>query len=191
MKRVLLQYIAHISPTRYSDADTNRTNMAKLKLGWFSFSCCEDNTIVFTEMLNDNWEKWKDLVEFKHARVLQSHNVLEDIDVAFVEGAIANKKNREELIQIRANSKKVVAIGSCACTAIPAGHRNQFDADTKASMQYLLDRYGYENEVLPISSVVQIDDKVPGCPIAEPAFIKVLEKYLVEFKIIPAPPPTP
>jgi sulfhydrogenase subunit delta len=158
--------------------------MAKLKLGWFSFSCCEDNTIVFTELLNDNWDKWKDLVEFKHARVLKSNNDLTDIDVAFVEGAIANKRNRAELEEIRANSKKVVAIGSCACTAIPSGHRNQFDEDTKNAMQYLLDRYGYEKDVLPISSVVQIDDKVPGCPIPEAAFIKVLEKYLVEFGII-------
>jgi len=161
--------------------------MNKLKLGWFSFSCCEDNTIVFTELLNDNWEKWKNLVEFKHARVLQSNNVLKDIDVAFVEGAIANKKNRAELEEIRANSKKVVAIGSCACTAIPAGHRNQFDPDTKSAMQYLLDRYGYEKDVLPISSVVQIDDKIPGCPINEAAFIKILEKYLVEFGIIEPP----
>jgi coenzyme F420-reducing hydrogenase gamma subunit len=158
--------------------------MPKLKLGWFSFSCCEDNTIVFTEILNDNWGKWKDLVVFKHARVLQSKNELKDIDVAFVEGAIANKKNRAELEEIRANSKKVIAIGSCACTAVPAGHRNQFDEDTKSAMQYLLDRYGYENEVLPLAKVVQIDDQLPGCPINETAFINLLNKYLKEFKII-------
>lgn len=158
--------------------------MQKLKLGWFSFSCCEDNTIVFTELLNDNWEKWKDLVVFKHARVLQSKNTLKDIDVAFVEGAIANKKNREELLEIRANSKKVIAIGSCACTGVPSDHRNKFDDDTKASIQYLLDRHGYESKVLPISEVVEIDDKVPGCPINEAMFIKVLEKQLVDFGII-------
>jgi coenzyme F420-reducing hydrogenase gamma subunit len=161
--------------------------MAKLKVGWFSFSCCEDNTIVFTELLNDNWEKWKDLVEFKHARVLQSNNVLEDIDVAFVEGAIANKKNREELEKIRKNSKKVVAIGSCACTGIPSNHRNKFDEETKASIQYLIDRYGYEKEVLSIDQVVEVEDKVPGCPMVEANFLKVLTKYLEEFKIIPPP----
>lgn len=159
-------------------------NMAKLKLGWFSFSCCEDNTIIFTELMNDRWETWKELVEFKHARVLQSKNVMEDIDVSFVEGAIANKKNREEILEIRKNSKKVVAIGSCACTGIPSNHRNQFDDETKASIQYLLDRYGYEKEVLPIDKIVEVDDKVPGCPMVEASFLKVLDKYLKEFKII-------
>lgn len=158
--------------------------MAKLKLGWFSFSCCEDNTIIFTELLNDNWESWKNLVEFKHARVLQSKNVMEDIDVSFVEGAIANKKNREELLEIRKNSKKVVAIGSCACTGVPSNHRNQFDDETKASIQYLLDRYGYEQEVLPLDKIIEVDDKVPGCPMIEASFLKILEKYLKEFKII-------
>lgn len=161
--------------------------MPKLKLGWFSFSCCEDNTIMFTELLNDNWDKWKDLVEFKHARVLQSNNVMEDIDVAFVEGAIANKRDRAELEKIRAVSKKVVAVGSCACTGIPAGHRNTFDEEAKASIQYLLDRYGYEKEVLPIDKVVQVDDKVPGCPMVEATFLAVLTKYLIEFGIVEKP----
>lgn len=161
--------------------------MKKLKVGWFSFSCCEDNTILFTELLNDNWQEWNKLLEFKHARVLQSNNVLKDIDVAFVEGAIANKKNHEELLEIRKNSKKVVAIGSCACTGIPSGQRNKFDDETKQAIQYLLDRYGYEKEVLPISKVVKVDDQVPGCPMVEANFLKVLNKYLVEFGIIKAP----
>jgi coenzyme F420-reducing hydrogenase gamma subunit len=138
---------------------------------------------MFTELLNDNWEKWKDLVEFVHARILKSNNVLKDLDVAFVEGAIANKKDHEELLEIRKNSKKLVAIGSCACTAIPSGQRNLFDQDTKNAMQYLLDRYSYENEVLPLEKVVQVDDKVPGCPMVEAVFLKTLEKYLKEFGV--------
>jgi len=109
---------------------------------------------------------------------------LEDIDVSFVEGAIANKKNREELLEIRKNSKKVVAIGSCACTGIPAGHRNEFDEETQLSIQYLLDRYGYEKKVLPLHEVIEVDDKVSGCPMIEASFLKILDKYLKEFKII-------
>jgi sulfhydrogenase subunit delta len=157
----------------------------KLVVGWFSFSCCEDSTILFTELLNDRWEQWIKLIEFRHARVLKSNNQLKDLDVAFVEGAIANKRDREELIKIRANSKKVVAIGSCACTGIPSNQRNFFDEDTKKSIQYLTDKYGYEAEVVPISKVVKIDDEVPGCPMVEATFLKIIDKYLKEFQIIP------
>jgi len=157
----------------------------KLKVGWFSFSCCEDSSIMFTELLNDHWQDWIKVLEFRHARILKSNNTLTDIDVSFVEGAIANKKDREELEEIRKNSKKVVAIGSCACTGIPSGQRNQFNDDDKKAIQYLLDRYGYEQEVLPIEKVVQVDDKVPGCPMVEPIFLKVVDKYLKEFGITP------
>jgi sulfhydrogenase subunit delta len=156
----------------------------KLVVGWFSFSCCEDSTIMFTELLNDRWQDWVKLVEFRHARVLKSNNQLKDLDVAFVEGAIANKRDREELLKIRENSKKVVAIGSCACTGVPSSQRNLFDEDTKKAIQYLIDRYGYETEVLPLSKIIKVDDEVPGCPMVEPVFLKVLDKYLKEFQII-------
>lgn len=163
--------------------------MSKLRVGWFSFSCCEDSSILMTELLNDHWEDWKNQIEFVHARILKSNNILKDIDVSFVEGAIANKKDREELLRIRENSKKLVAIGSCACTGIPSGMRNQFPADAKASIQYLLDRYGYEQEVLPLEKIVQVDDKIPGCPMVENTFLKILNKYLAEFGVIPKADP--
>ena len=35
----------------------------KLKIGWFSFTCCEDSTMVWIELMNDNFFKWKDLLE--------------------------------------------------------------------------------------------------------------------------------
>ena len=166
--------------------------MAKLRVGWFSFSCCEDSSILMTELLNDHWEDWKDKIEFVHARILKSNNVLKDLDVSFVEGAIANKKDHDELLHIRKNSKKLVAIGSCACTGIPSGQRNQFDEGTKASIQYLLDRYGYEKEVVPLEKIVTVDAKVAGCPMVEAMFLKTLNGYLEEFGIVPktAAPPT-
>ena len=56
---------------------------------------------MFTEMLNDHFEEWRKLLDFKHVRVLQSNNVLEDIDVAFVEGAISSERDAKELEKIR------------------------------------------------------------------------------------------
>ena len=46
--------------------------MKKLRVGWFSFSCCEDSTIIFTELLNDHWQEWKDKIEFVDALVLDT-----------------------------------------------------------------------------------------------------------------------
>ncbi|WP_243670121.1 hypothetical protein [Methanoculleus chikugoensis] len=39
----------------------------------------------------------------------------EDIDIAFVTGAVRNEENRERLEKIRKRSKTLVALGTCAC----------------------------------------------------------------------------
>ena len=88
----------------------------KLVIGWFSFTCCEDSTIVLTELLNDHLDEWKKVIEFKHMRVLKTKNDMSNLDVAFIEGAASSEKQEEEMKKIRENAKYVVAIGACACT---------------------------------------------------------------------------
>jgi len=158
----------------------------KLKIGWFSFSCCEDSTIVFVELMNDNYFVWKDLVEFRHARVLKTKNELSDIDVAFVEGAIATAKDEEYLKQIRAVSKKLVAIGSCAVKGNPSAQRNDFDERKKKEIEPQIMRWGLNQKVKTLKEIVQVDDEVDGCPMSEERFLAVLTKYLKEFGVVNA-----
>ena len=99
---------------------SEKTASEKLKIGWFSFSCCEDNTVVLTEIMNDHWQEWKKLFDFRHARVLRSKNILDELDIAFIEGAIASKKHEAQLKEIRSKSKKLVAVGACAVVGMPA-----------------------------------------------------------------------
>ena len=88
----------------------------RLVVGWFSFTCCEDSTILFTELLNDHLEEWKKVVEFRHIKALKTRNSLAGLDVAFVEGAISSDYQAEEARRIRENARYVVAIGACART---------------------------------------------------------------------------
>jgi sulfhydrogenase subunit delta len=158
----------------------------KLKVGWFSFSCCEDSTIVFTELLNEHYKEWLPLLEFRHANVLKSKNELSDIDVSFVEGAIATDKDEEYLKQIRAVSKKIVAIGSCAVKGNPSGQRNDFDEAKKTYIEPFMIRWGLNKKVKTLKECVTVDDEVDGCPMSEEHFIAVLNKYLKEFGVVNA-----
>ena len=158
----------------------------KLKIGWFSFSCCEDSTIVFIELMNDRYEEWTKLIDFRHVRVLKSKNELSDIDVAFVEGAIANEKDAEELKKIRDNCKKLVAIGSCGVKGMPSAQRNLFDDNKKEEIAPYIIRYGLSDKVKALNEVVKVDDIVDGCPMVEKAFLDVLDKYLKEFGVVNA-----
>lgn len=156
----------------------------KLKIGWFSFTCCEDSTIMFVEMLNDNFFKFKKYFEFRHANVLQSKNELSDIDVAFVEGAIASEKDKEKLLKIRENSKFIVAIGSCAVTGLPSAHRNSFDEKLKKEISPYLLQFDQSEKVYALHELIKVDDKVPGCPMIEAQFFAAVDKYLKHFGII-------
>ena len=158
----------------------------KLKIGWFSFSCCEDSTIIFVELLNDHYKEWFPLLEFRHANVLKSKNELSDIDVAFVEGAIANDKDEQELKEIRKVSKKLVAIGSCAVKGNPSNQRNDFDEDKKKRIQEFITAWGLNEKVKTLKECVTVDDKVDGCPMNEEVFLNVLNKYLKEFGVVNA-----
>lgn len=155
----------------------------KLRIGWFTFTCCEDSTILFTELLNDHWHEWKDVLDICHARVLQSINVLEELDVAFVEGAISAPEQEKKLKEIREKSKKVVAIGACAVMGMPSAQRNEFPLSVREEIDFLIKRFHYGNKVRKLDEVVEVDEKVPGCPMNEKKFLEVLNKMLEEFRI--------
>jgi len=158
------------------------TKAQKLKIGWFSFSCCEDNTIVMTEVMNDHWQEWKELFEFRHARVLKSNNVMDDFDIAFIEGALASPEHVEKVKDIRNRSKKLVAVGSCAIIGLPAGQRNAFTPEQKASIEYLTARFGALPEVKKVSDVVKVDVEIPGCPMDPKIFLEKVTALVGELR---------
>lgn len=159
----------------------------KLKIGWFSFSCCEDNTIVMTEVMNDHWQEWKKKFDFRHARVLKSKNVMDDFDIAFIEGAIASPEQEAKVKDIRKRSKKLVAVGACAVTGLPSGQRNLFTDAQKEAIEFLVARFGAMPKVLKVSDVVGVDAEVPGCPMDPDNFLKTVNGLVTELEsgIIP------
>ena len=159
------------------------TTQKKLRIGWFTFSCCEDSTIVFTELMNEHWQEWKRVLDIRHARVLQTHNVLDELDVAFIEGALSCDEHVERVKEIRSKSKKVVAIGACANMGLPSSQRNQFDPQRMQEIQPVLDRFKYLPKVLKLSDVITVDVGIPGCPMDEKKFMEGLGALLKEFDI--------
>src|SRR5215204_4552614 len=149
----------------------------RLVVGWFSFTCCEDSTILLTELLNDHLDEWKKVVETK--------NSLAGLDVAFVEGAISSESQAEEVRKIRENSQCVVAIGACACTGKPSTSRNQFVSEQlNERIRWHLSHFDYGKEVKSLNEVIRVDDMVRGCPMKVPAFLQTLNKYLELFGIV-------
>jgi coenzyme F420-reducing hydrogenase gamma subunit len=146
--------------------------MEKIKIGWFSYSCCEDSTVVFTELLNDHWKEWKEIFDFRHVRVLKKNNIMDEFDIAFIEGAVAAPEQRKEIEDIRSRSKYVVAIGACACIGLPSGQRNTFTEDQQLAINYLVTKFGALPKVEKLSDVIKVDAEVPGCPMDPKMFLE-------------------
>ncbi|MFA6603268.1 MAG: hypothetical protein WCT10_00330 [Patescibacteria group bacterium] len=158
------------------------TEQPKIRIGWFSFSCCEDSTIVFTELLNDHWQEWKKIFDFRHARVLKTKNVLDEMDIAFIEGAIASDKQAKEAEEIRALSKVVVAVGACACTGMPSAQRNAFTDEQKQEIEFLLARFAASPKVRKLSEVIKVDAEVGGCPMDPKKFLAAVDQLVGQFR---------
>jgi len=155
----------------------------KLRVGWFTFTCCEDNSIIFLELLNKYYFEWKGKIDFRYAKMLKSHNVLDELDVAFVEGAISNDRDRDKLLDIRSKSRYLVAVGACACTGYPSGQRNDFTPEQKEKIAGFLEKWKLYEKVLKLDEIVKVDDRVDGCPMFEQTFLTVLNKYFKEFGV--------
>ena len=156
----------------------------RLVVGWFSFTCCEDSTILLTELLNDHLDEWRKVVEFRHMKALKTSNSLAGLDVAFIEGAVSSESQAKEVREIRENARYVVAIGACACTGKPSTSRNQFVSEQlNERIRWYLSHFDYGEEVKSLGEVIQVDDLVRGCPMKAPSFLQTLEKYLDLFEI--------
>ncbi|HEY6749965.1 MAG TPA: hypothetical protein VI027_01405 [Rubrobacteraceae bacterium] len=168
------------SPHQASGNDQRK----RLIIGWFSFTCCEDSTILFTELLNDHLDEWKKVIEFRHIKALKTNNSLTGLDVAFIEGAISSESQAKEAQQIRENAEYVVAIGACACTGQPSTSRNQFASEQiNERIQWYLSHFDYGKEVKRLNEVIKVDDMVRGCPMKVSSFLQTLKKYLELYDI--------
>ncbi|MCD6371503.1 MAG: hypothetical protein J7L39_02185 [Candidatus Aenigmarchaeota archaeon] len=156
--------------------------MRKIKIGFFSLTCDEGCTITFLEILNEKYQEWKDKIEIKHMRILQKKSEIQDLDVAFIEGAVSTQKELEKVKKIRENSKIVVAIGSCAINGSPSNLRNFFDKRRKEEIKKILEKFGYMDKVLSVKDIIKVDYEVPGCPMMENKFIEVMEKIIRRFE---------
>jgi NAD-reducing hydrogenase small subunit len=106
----------------------------------------------------------------------------ENVDIALVEGAVANVDNLELALQVRQRTALVISFGDCAVTANVPGLRNLLDGGHDSAKAVLERGYleladatgqlpfapGIVPEllprVLPLHEVIPVDLFLPGCP---------------------------
>lgn len=152
--------------------------MPKKNVGIFSFTCDEGCSIYLIEIFNTKLVGWLEKMELKYFLSMKDKVEIKDFDISVIEGVISNEKEKKEVKEIRANSKYVIAMGSCAITGMPSGQRNNFNEDQMSEIKDRLKEFKYLPKCLSVKEAIKIDAEVQGCPINEAEFIKVFEEYL-------------
>jgi NAD-reducing hydrogenase small subunit len=118
-----------------------------------------------------------DSLELVYGPLVDAKEYPEGVDVALIEGAVANFENLELLQEIRKRSKILISFGDCAITGNVTSLRNFFSVDDLLTAVYHAGPGSAPRsdeadqvlpellpQVLPLHQVVEVDAYIPGCP---------------------------
>jgi len=120
-------------------------------------------------------------IELSYWQLASSGHMPAEYDVAIIEGAATTGEHVELLKRVRATAGAVIAIGACAITGgIPAlattgdleGHYGCVYGDD--GVKVACGRI----TPMPVTAVIDVDYRVPGCPIDMAEFTHVLSRAL-------------
>ena len=141
--------------------------MNKPQLGFFKFSCCTGCAYqVF--YAQEHAAEVLTGFEIVYARLISSGGSQHGpFDLALIEGTVTESWQVDELRQIRANSKILIPIGSCAVIGgIPAIKSTQPELDVEKRVYTDLSVI-HSIRPHPIDSYVKVDGYIRGCPPGE------------------------
>jgi len=119
----------------------------------------------------------------------QSHQEVDHVDIALIEGSINTTKQAEEVKKIREMADIVVAIGTCACF----GGIQYLGEDKNTFEERMKKVYGQKGSIpkftvgdplppAPLSKYIKVDYYIPGCPIAKENFVPLYTKLISGLK---------
>jgi NAD-reducing hydrogenase small subunit len=130
------------------------------------------------------------LVEICYSPVIDVKTFPEGVDIALVEGAVANEDHLAQIRLIRARTRILIAFGDCAVTGNVTALRNLFRLEDVLNRAYretdVVEGMPIGGEVprllprvLRIEDVVPVDYFLPGCPPSAPEILAFLKDLLV------------
>lgn len=130
-----------------------------------------------------------DKIEIVYSPLVDALEIPDDIDVAFIEGAVSNEDDVRKVRLLRERSKLLIALGDCAVTGNVSGMRNTFDVQDVLKRVYSEETAGekvvptegvprLEPHACPVHSYVAVDAFLPGCPPPSDAILYLVTELL-------------
>ena len=152
--------------------------MERLKLATVWLGGCSGCHMSFLD-LDEFLIELAQLIDLVYSPIADVKEFPDGVDVALVEGAIANQENLHMAKLLRKRSRIVVSFGDCAVTGNVTAMRNPHGlGPTLVRTVYLTPEQGSKiplpsdreivpdllDQVVPLHSVIPVDYFLPGCP---------------------------
>jgi len=145
----------------------------KPRIGIFSLTSCEGCSLAILELEDELLALLGavEIINFREGLTERSW----DIDVGFVDGAVSTPEDEGEVKHFREHCRTLVAIGACACLGGINTLKNH-----QGPEQYRPYVYGDSAQFFPdqparpISAVVKVDYELPGCPMNNREFLRLV-----------------
>ncbi len=149
----------------------------KPRIAIFSLTGCEGCSLAVLELENELLDILGavEIVNFREGMTERSW----DIDIGFVDGAVSTPADVEEINHFRETCTVLVGIGACACLGGLNTLKNHQDPN-----EYRRYVYGDGAEhfptipAQPISAFVKVDYELPGCPMNNREFLRLVKCVL-------------
>jgi sulfhydrogenase subunit delta len=139
--------------------------MATPTLAVWKFASCDGCQLTLLDC-EDELLEIASAVTIAHFPEATRASVPGPYDVSLVEGSVTTPHDVERIIQIREQSKLLVAIGACATAGGIQALRNFADVDEFRSIVYARPEYlSTLDTSTPFSAHVKVDLELSGCPI--------------------------
>lgn len=152
--------------------------MAKPRIAFFSFSCCEGCQLMVLNLEEDllALAEHVDIVSFREAMTEHS----DDYDIVFIEGSITTPSDLKQVKGLRERAKVVVALGACATMGGVNMMKNLIGVDKAKEIVYGDKAHYFESiPTMPIDQAVKVDYYIHGCPIDPDEFLEVTKSILI------------
>ncbi|MHA1304304.1 MAG: hypothetical protein ACTSPI_11455 [Candidatus Heimdallarchaeaceae archaeon] len=156
----------------------------KAIVGVFGFSGCAGDQLRLIHMEDELVDLFTS-AEIKFFHMAQSHQEVEHVDIALVEGSINTKRQLKELKEIREKATFVVAIGTCACFG-GIQYLNSESSDFVERFEHVYGKTVKRKDFIvgeaippqPLHNFIKVDAMVPGCPIEKSNILPIYTKLI-------------
>jgi coenzyme F420-reducing hydrogenase gamma subunit len=167
-----------------------RDDRSKPRVGIFGLTGCAGDQLQILNCEDRLLELVADLdiVDWVMVRSENDHGC--DLDLAFVEGVVATKRDLECLQRVRERSGNLVALGTCAVWGGLPAMRNGLPRDViRGKADTAFDQMAEVAEARPATEFVDFEFQLPGCPIERHEFLALVRAILAG--TTPELPPVP